>query len=211
MEALRLALDNVSHATVETRWSDAMTLPSAPLPGDPVWSGATMETDLQIARSSAPPEDLFWAVTRIGGDVGYYAMNWAWKLRGWFDQLIGGVGLRRGRRHPEELRNGESLDFFRVAHIEPERRRLLLQAEMKVPGSAWLGWSAEPDGEGSKLIQSAMFVPKGIFGRIYWWSLLPFHAPIWKRMARRMASTAEQRAELQSLEPSAPEAPVETR
>jgi hypothetical protein len=98
-----------------------------------------------------------------------------------------------------------------VAHIEPERRRLLLQAEMKVPGSAWLGWSAEPDGEGSKLIQSAMFVPKGIFGRIYWWSLLPFHAPIWKRMARRMASTAEQRAELQSLEPSAPEAPVETR
>ncbi len=87
------------------------------------------------------------------------------------------------------------MDFFRVAHIEPERRRLLLQAEMKVPGSAWIGWSVEPDAGGSKLIQSAMFVPKGLFGKLYWWSLLPFHSPIFKRMARNMARAAAERFE----------------
>lgn len=197
-EALKLALDRINQAAVETRWSDAPTEPAAPLPSDAAWAGATMKTDVQIAESSAPADDLFWAVTRIGGDVGYYAMDWAWKIRGRFDQLIGGVGLRRGRRHPEELRIGESVDFFRVAYIDTEARSLLLQAEMKVPGSAWLGWTVVPDGDGSKLIQSAMFVPWGLFGRLYWWILLPFHAPIWKRMANNMARTAERRAEMKA-------------
>lgn len=205
-DALHQALDMVSHATVETRWSDAVTLPAAPLPADPTWSGATMETDLQIEHSKAPPEDLFWAVTRIGGDVGYYTMNWAWRIRGRIDQLIGGVGLRRGRRHPEELRPGESVDFFRVAHIQPEDRRLLLQAEMRVPGSAWLGWSVEEEPDGSKLIQSAMFVPRGLIGRLYWWSMLPFHFPIFKRMAHNMARTAEKRAEITAADRYAPSA-----
>lgn len=195
-EALQNALYSISRADVETRWSDALTAPGAPLPGDPAWSGALMQTDTQVAQSSAPAEDLFWAVTRIGGDVGYYAMNWAWKIRGWIDQLIGGVGLRRGRRHPEELRPGESLDFFRVAEIEPHLGRLLLQAEMKVPGTAWLEWSAEPNEAGSRLTQTAWFVPRGLMGRLYWWVLLPFHAPIWRLMAKRMARAAERRAEL---------------
>lgn len=193
-EALKRALYSVSHREVETRWSDALTAPGAPLPGDPTWAGALMQTDQQVAESSARAEDLFWAVTRIGGDVGYYAMNWAWRVRGWIDQLIGGVGLRRGRRHPEELRPGESLDFFRVAEIEPHRGRLLLQAEMKVPGTAWLEWSAEPVDGGSRLTQTAWFVPRGLLGRLYWWVLLPFHAPIWRLMVRRMARTAERRA-----------------
>lgn len=195
-EAIERALYSVSHREVETRWSDALTAPGAPLPGDPVWAGAHMLTDRQVAASRARPEDLFWAVTRIGGDVGYYAMNWAWKARGWIDQLIGGVGLRRGRRHPEELRPGESLDFFRVAEIEPHLGRLLLQAEMKVPGTAWLEWSANPAPGGSELTQLAWFVPRGLLGRLYWWALLPFHAPIWRLMAKRMARTAERRAEL---------------
>ncbi len=155
-----------------------------------------MQTDQRVAKSSARPEDLFWAVTRIGGDVGYYAMDWAWKIRGWIDQLIGGVGLRRGRRDPEELRPGESLDFFRVAEIEPHLGRLLLQAEMKVPGTAWLEWSADPAQGGSRLTQTAWFVPRGLLGRLYWWVLLPFHAPIWRLMVKRMARTAERRAEL---------------
>lgn len=195
-EALQNALHSISRADVETRWSDALTAPGAPLPGDPTWSGALMQTDTQVAQSSARAEDLFWAVTRIGGDVGYYAMNWAWKIRGWIDQLLGGVGLRRGRRHPEELRPGESLDFFRVAEIEPHLGRLLLQAEMKVPGTAWLEWSAEPNDGGSQLTQTAWFVPRGLLGRLYWWVLLPFHAPIWRLMVKRMARTAELRAEL---------------
>lgn len=195
-EALHKALVRISDFDVETRWSDALSAPAAPLPGDPAWSGATMEIDRRVADSAAPADDLFWAVTRIGGDVGYYAMNWTWVLRGWFDRLIGGVGLRRGRRHPEELRPGEALDFFRVADINPERRRLTLRAEMKVPGTAWLGWSVEPHGDGSRLIQVARFVPKGLAGRLYWWLLLPFHAPIFRRMANRIAHTAEQKARI---------------
>lgn len=195
-EALRKALYSVSHAQVETRWSDALTAPGAPLPGDPVWSGALMQTDEQVVHSSARADELFWAVTRIGGDVGYYAMNWAWAIRGWIDQLIGGVGLRRGRRHPEQLRPGEALDFFRVAEIEPHLGRLLLQAEMKVPGTAWLEWSAEPDAGGSRLTQTAWFVPRGLIGRMYWWALLPFHAPIWRLMAQRIARAAEEKATL---------------
>lgn len=157
-----------------------------------------MAIDRREAESSAPPDDLFWAVTRIGGDVGYYTMNWAWALRGWFDKLIGGVGLRRGRRHPEKLHPGESLDFFRVADIDPQRRRLMLRAEMKVPGTAWLAWSIEPTPQGSKLIQFARFAPRGLLGRLYWWALLPFHAPIFRRMAQRIADVATQREKITS-------------
>lgn len=194
--ALELALTRISDAEVETRWSDSLTLPATPMPGDPVWSGARMAIDRRVAESSAPPDDLFWAVTRIGGNVGYYTMNWAWVLRGWFDKLIGGVGLRRGRRHPEKLHPGESLDFFRVADINPQRRRLMLRAEMKVPGTAWLEWSIEPTPRGSRVIQLARFAPRGVLGRLYWWALLPFHAPIFRRMARRIAQVASQRAEI---------------
>ena len=143
---------------------------------------------------TASADDLFWAVRRIGGDVGYYAMGWAWTIRGWADQLIGGVGLRRGRRDPEDLRPGEALDFFRVAEIDPERRHLLLEAEMKVPGTAWLGWTVEPTMEGSRLTQVAQFAPRGLAGRSYWWGLLPFHAPIFKKMSREIARTAERRS-----------------
>ncbi|MEN8234653.1 MAG: DUF2867 domain-containing protein [Actinomycetota bacterium] len=196
-ESLERALARVSHLEVETRWSDAVSSPAAALPGDPVWSGAAMNDDRRVAESSASEDDLFWAVTRVGGDVGYYTMNWAWILRGWFDRLIGGVGLRRGRRHPEELRPGEALDFFRVATIDPERHRLLLRAEMKVPGAAWLGWSVEPTENGSRLVQVAQFAPRGLAGRLYWWAMLPFHAPIFSRMARRMARTAERREDMQ--------------
>ncbi len=192
-ESLERALARVSHSEVETRWSDAVSTPAAALPSDPIWSGAAMNGDRRVATSSATEDDLFWAVTRIGGDVGYYTMNWTWILRGAFDRLIGGVGLRRGRRDPEELRPGEALDFFRVAAIDPIRRRLLLRAEMKVPGEAWLEWSVESTAEGSRLIQVAQFAPRGLAGRLYWWSLLPFHAPIFSRMATRIARVAERR------------------
>ncbi len=192
-KAVGLALEKISHSDVETRWSDALMTPAAPMPSDPVWAGARMEVDRRIVESTAPPEDLFWAVSRIGGDVGYYTMNWTWKLRGRFDKLIGGVGLRRGRRHPEELRPGESLDFFRVAEVEPNVR-LVLRAEMKVPGTAWLSWTIEPTEGGSRLNQSARFATKGLFGRIYWYAMLPFHAPIFRRMSKRIARTAERRA-----------------
>jgi uncharacterized protein YbjT (DUF2867 family) len=187
------ALERISHDEVETRWSDAVTHPAAPLPTDPIWSGARVQADRRVVISTADPDDVFWAVARIGGDVGYYALNWAWRLRGWFDRLIGGVGLRRGRRHPEELRPGEALDFFRVVDVDPVRHRLLLQAEMKVPGTAWLGWTVDESDEGTRLVQSARFVPRGLIGRLYWWVLLPFHAPIFRLMSQRIARTAERR------------------
>jgi uncharacterized protein YbjT (DUF2867 family) len=192
-DAVGRALTMISDSEVETRWSDALISPASPMPTDPAWSGATMLSDRRIVSSSAQAKDLFWAVSRIGGEVGYYTMNWTWIIRGWFDKLIGGVGLRRGRRDPEELRPGEALDFFRVAQVDPDRGRLLLRAEMKVPGAAWLGWTIEPTGEGSRLIQTALFVPRGLFGRIYWYSLLPIHAAIFKRMAQRIAKAAERR------------------
>ena len=191
--AVERALEKISHDEVETRWSDAVSHPGAPLPTDPAWSGAKVQADRRVVVSTASPDDVFWAVSRIGGDVGYYALNWAWRLRGWFDRLIGGVGLRRGRRHPEELRPGEALDFFRVVDVDPVRHRLLLQAEMKVPGTAWLGWSIDESDEGTQLIQSARFVPRGLLGRLYWWTLLPFHVPIFRLMTRRIVRAAEAR------------------
>lgn len=197
-ECVRLALVRYFYSTVETRWSDALTTPNAPMPGDPTWAGERMYSDRRVVESRADADDVLWAVSRVGGEVGYYAMNWAWRLRGWIDKLVGGVGLRRGRRHPEELRVGESLDFFRVVEMDPGRRRVTLQAEMKVPGTAWLSWQVTDTDEGSCLTQSARMAPRGLFGRAYWYAMLPFHAPIFKLMSRRMVRAAEERSEARS-------------
>ena len=197
-ESVRLALVRIFYSSVETRWSDAVSKPAAPMPGDPMWAGEKMHLDRRVVESAAAPDDLLWAVTRVGGDVGYYALNWAWRIRGWIDRLFGGVGLRRGRRHPEELRVGEALDFFRVVEMDRDRRRLTLQAEMKVPGTAWLEWQVDPTPAGSRLTQSARMAPHGLLGRLYWYAMLPFHAPIFRLMTRRMARTAERRTDMAS-------------
>jgi hypothetical protein len=149
--------------------------------------------DEQVVRSRATSEDLFWAFSRIGGDVGYYTMDWAWRVRGLIDAAVGGVGLRRGRRHPEILRVGESLDFWRVVHVEPGKS-LRLYAEMTLPGDAWLAFEVEQVDDGSQLTQTALFVPRGLLGRIYWWAMFPFHVAIFRRMAQRIAGAAERRS-----------------
>ncbi len=191
-DAVRRALRPSTDADIATRWTDAATSPAEARPSDPDWAGGTLKTDVQRVRSSASPRDLYWAFARIGGDVGYYTFDWAWKLRGMIDKAVGGVGLRRGRRHPEELGSGEALDFWRVSAVEPGRR-LQLWAEMKLPGSAWLEFEARPDGDGAELSQTAYFLPRGLLGRLYWLVLIPFHVLIFKRMAHRIATTAEQR------------------
>ncbi len=140
--------------------------------------------------SSAPATELARAFTRIGGNNGYYTADWAWSLRGLVDLLLGGPGRRRGRRHPERLEVGDELDFWRVASVEPGRR-LLLEAEMKMPGRAWLEFEAEPHGSGSRLIQTAHFRPRGLLGRMYWAALIPIHALIFSRMARKIAAKAD--------------------
>ncbi len=177
---------------VATRWPDAEPQPAHPYPGDPAWSGGTVFVDHREIPTDADPCHVHWAFSRIGGDVGYYGLNWAWRLRGIADQLVGGVGLRRGRRHPEELREGEVVDFWRVDQVIPERM-LRLHAEMKLPGEAWLEWEIVPTEEGSDLVQRAIFQPRGLSGRFYWLTMLPFHTAIFPKMARRIAATAEER------------------
>ncbi len=192
-EAVARAMQRSQDFDVPTRWSGTGRAPALPYPSDPSWSGGTVEIDEQIADTHASRDDLFWAFTRIGGDVGYYTMNWAWRLRGLLDAAVGGVGLRRGRRHPEHLRVGESLDFWRVVHVEPGRS-LRLYAEMLLPGDAWLSFEAEDLDSGSRLIQTAVFIPRGLLGRLYWWAMFPFHILIFRRMASRIVGTAERRA-----------------
>ena len=192
-DSVKRALERANELDVPTRWSGAAIAPALPYPGDPSWSGGTIEVDEQVVESSASPEDLFWAFSRIGGDFGYYTMDWAWGLRGLLDSIVGGVGLRRGRRHPEKLRKGEALDFWRVVHVDPGRS-LRLFAEMRLPGEAWLAFEAEAAEGGSTLHQTAVFVPKGLLGRIYWWAMFPFHVAIFNQMAKRIARAAETRS-----------------
>ena len=132
------------------------------------------------------------SVWMIGGKNGWYYMNWAWVIRGWLDRIIGGTGLRRGRTHPHRLRNGDTLDFWRVLLADTKNRRLLLYAEMKVPGEAWLEFEIIPNanGVGGTLKQTATFRPHGIFGRLYWYALFPFHLFIFKGLANAIVRRA---------------------
>lgn len=128
----------------------------------------------------------------IGGEKGWYYGNWLWKVRGYLDKLVGGVGLRRGRRSPTHIYAGDSLDFWRVLLADEKEQRLLLYAEMKLPGEAWLEFKVENDSKGDDyLIQTATFRPKGLWGRLYWYSVLPFHGFIFKNMAKNIVGYSE--------------------
>ena len=129
---------------------------------------------------------MFGPVGRIGGDVGWYYGNSLWRLRGALDRLVGGPGLRRGRRDSEDLRPGDALDFWRVEAYEPDRL-LRLRAEMKLPGRAWLQFEVEPDNGGAVLTQTAVFDPVGLAGLIYWYALLPVHKIMFRGMLRNLA------------------------
>jgi hypothetical protein len=135
------------------------------------------------------PHVAFTAIRRIGGTTGWYYANWLWHLRGLLDSLIGGVGLRRGRRDPDELRVGDTVDFWRVEAMEPDRR-LRLAAEMKLPGRAWLEFEVSGDSTGSIIRQTATFDPKGVLGRAYWYCLLPLHNFVFGGMLRGIAEKA---------------------
>ncbi len=191
-EAIERALERDVHLDVPSRWSDASTSPALPFSWDPDWAGGTLLVDEKKVTSTASPGDLFWAFSRVGGTVGYYTFNWAWRLRGLLDTFVGGVGLRRGRRHPEEVRLQDTIDFWRVSAVTPGRS-LQLSAEMRLPGEAWLEWQTEPDGDGTTLIQTAYFRPRGLLGRLYWFAMLPFHRLIFTGMAKRVVGAAEAR------------------
>jgi uncharacterized protein YbjT (DUF2867 family)/uncharacterized protein YndB with AHSA1/START domain len=183
-EAIRAALDRVAHDDVETSWSMA-----GPIPGDPDWAGGTVFTDRRSLLVEAPPEAVWRAVVRIGGGHGWYAADGLWRLRGWMDRLVGGPGLRRGRRDPEEVGYGEALDFWRVTGID-RNRRLALRAEMKLPGEALLEFTLEPEAGGTRLAQTAKFLPRGLAGLAYWYTVLPLHAVVFRGMLQGVRRAA---------------------
>ncbi|MET8279452.1 SDR family oxidoreductase [Micromonospora sp. NPDC005174] len=193
-EAVALALAKVRDAQVETRWSTASgpDAPAEPLPSDPDWSGGTVYTDVRERAVDASPTALWRVIEGVGGEHGWYSFPLAWSVRGWLDRLVGGVGLRRGRRDPHRLQVGEALDFWRVEEIIPGEL-LRLRAEMRLPGRAWLEMRALPTEDGhSRYQQRAVFLPRGLAGHAYWGSVTPFHAVIFGGMARNIARNAEQ-------------------
>jgi uncharacterized protein YbjT (DUF2867 family) len=188
--AVSRALEKLEASQVETSWADAL-VSSQPDKTPTVLStheGMFLEQRQQLVKAS--PSAVFHAFNSLGGAKGWLYFNWAWYLRGVLDRLVGGVGLRRGRRHPTELRVGDALDFWRVEAVEANRL-LRLRAEMKVPGVAWLQFKAEPMEDGTtQLIQTAFFAPKGLFGHLYWYGLYPLHGLIFSGMIRKLAERA---------------------
>ncbi len=184
-QAIRRAVEVAGERRVSTSWSDAGSIP-----GDPGWAGGTVFRDQRAADVEAPPAATFRAIRRIGGGNGWYAADILWRIRGALDRLVGGPGLGRGRRDPEVLRRGDALDFWRVLDVEPERR-LRLRAEMKLPGVALLEFSVTGRGEGSRLVQTASFHPRGLGGLLYWYLLLPFHGVVFSGMLEGIVRSAE--------------------
>lgn len=190
--AVDLALNKMSAGEVETSWAGASLREAVadPLPSDPQWAGHTVYKDERVFRSSAPATEVWKVIEGIGGENGWYSWPVAWAARGWLDKLAGGVGLRRGRRHSSDLMAGEALDFWRVEELV-RGEKLRLRAEMKLPGRAWLELSVVPDGGASEYRQRAVFFPRGLAGRLYWLSVLPFHGVVFSSMARNITRTAE--------------------
>jgi uncharacterized protein YbjT (DUF2867 family) len=187
-EALARARANEDREFAETRWSDAR---SSVGPAQP-WGGAPAGSRLVDSRATsvaAPADAAYGAIARIGGDVGWYYASWLWRLRGALDLLVGGAGMRRGRRDPGALLPGDPLDFWRVEAVEPGRL-LRLRAEMKVPGRAWLQFEVACEGEGSVVRQTAIFEPRGLAGLAYWYGLYPLHGLIFAGMLRGVAAAA---------------------
>jgi hypothetical protein len=196
-EALRLALQRVREAAVETRWTSATGTgaPSDPLPSDPAWSGGSMYVDQRAVPVDASSDQLWRVIESVGGDNGWYSYPLLWGLRGHLDRLLGGVGLSRGRRDPDRLTVGDSLDWWRVEELD--RGRLLrLRAEMRLPGLAWLEMRVDRGTNGSSVYrQRAVFHPRGLAGHAYWWTVAPFHGLVFGGMVRNIKAAAEHAAE----------------
>lgn len=183
--AVERALVRLNQHAVESRWSDALGAGESYELRDR--EGVLEET--RTAYVEAHPEQVFRAFTSLGGEQGWLAYNSLWKVRGFIDRLAGGPGLRRGRRVPDELLPGEAVDFWRVEQVE--RPRLLrLRAEMRVPGKAWLQFTATPEGSGTRLVQTALFAPRGLTGLLYWYAMYPAHKFIFGDMVAGVARLA---------------------
>jgi hypothetical protein len=186
-EAVVQALETLENGEVETIWSDALTSSQGKVPAVSLTQEQGMIIERREMRVQARPETVFRVFSGLGGERGWLMMNAAWRIRGMLDRLLGGVGFRRGRRHPQEIRVGDAVDFWRVEAVEPGRQ-LRLRAEMKVPGQAWLQFDADPlPGEQTRLVQAAFFAPRGLSGLLYWYLLYPIHAMIFSGMVKKIA------------------------
>ncbi|MFA9477272.1 SDR family oxidoreductase [Phycisphaerales bacterium AB-hyl4] len=186
-QAISFAVQRTREQQVQTVWSGAGVIP-----GDPDWAGGTVLEDRREYRVNAPADAVFNTICRLGGRQGYFAYDLLWQVRGGLDRLVGGPGLRRGRRDPQQIAFGDALDFWRVVDYQPGRQ-LTLRAEMKVPGEAVLQFNVEHDeGDNTRclMIQTARFRPRGLGGIAYWYALLPMHALIFGGMQRGIARAA---------------------
>ena len=183
-EAVRLAFDRISQQDIISSWTDAL---SSEVLNEGISKlievpnyGCYKDVRKRIVRDEEKSLEKIWS---IGGDNGWYYANWLWALRGFLDKLSGGVGLRRGRKNANQISAGDSLDFWRVLYANHTEKRLLLYAEMKLPGEAWLEFKMTD----KTLQQTATFRPKGLWGRLYWYSVLPFHGFIFRGMISKIS------------------------
>lgn len=193
--AVKLALDRTDQGAIETLWSGALTaVPRGTPSSEKLRDSEGMLFDKRTHRFHASRENAYRAIVRIGGAEGWYSFDWLWQLRGLLDLIMGGVGMRRGRRDPEALHSGDTLDFWRVESAVPGDH-LQLRAEMKVPGRAWLRFDilGSENGEAVETVvqQTAFFEPKGLMGYLYWWVLYPFHLVIFPVMLGDIGKRAE--------------------
>jgi uncharacterized protein YbjT (DUF2867 family) len=187
-DAIASALRNEDKELAATRWTDALSSGGATRQ----WGGTRFGNRLIDSRRvyvNVPPALAFEPVRQIGGSTGWYYANWLWRLRGWLDLLVGGVGMRRSRRDPEKLQTGDVVDCWRVEALEPDRR-LRLVAEMKLPGRAWLEFEVVACENGSEIRQTASFDPAGFFGLAYWYAVYPLHELVFGGMLRQIARAA---------------------
>jgi len=191
-QTIRLALDRLRQQTVETCWRDAGALipPEWTHCGDTEFAGGTVLSCGYRMLLQAAPEEIWGPITSIGGETGWYFGDWLWRLRGWLDRVLVGPGLSRSRLHPTHLKVGDALDFWRVLAVEPPRRLLLL-AEMKMPGEALMEFRLTPlNGGQTEVQQLSRFLPRGLGGILYWYSLFPFHQWVYRGMLRSLAKAA---------------------
>jgi uncharacterized protein YbjT (DUF2867 family)/tryptophan-rich sensory protein len=192
-EAIAAALRNEDQEFAKTRWSDALSSSGALRS----WTGVRFGNrliDSRTATSDLPPQKAFTPIRRIGGENGWYFADGLWKLRGLLDLLVGGVGIRRGRRHPERVWTGDAIDWWRVEAYE-ENRRLRLTAEMRLPGRAWLEFEVQPVGSGSIIRQTAEYDPNGLTGLAYWYLVFPLHMLVFRGMLRGIVKAGRRPAE----------------
>ncbi len=191
--AVDLALAQLRSGEVETMWSDALVSSRGDIPPVELSTREGMIVERRQRYVAASPSEVFRTFTGLGGRRGWLYATWLWRLRGALDRLVGGVGLRRGRRHPDDVRVGDAIDFWRVERVEQDQL-LRLRAEMKVPGDAWLQFETSPTAGGQTLMrQTAYFVPKGLSGLLYWYALYPIHRVIFSGLIQKVALRAEAR------------------